>query len=156
MTHNIPDWDTYFFNLCSIIATRSKDKHTKCACIIVSTDHRPLSQGYNSLPSGANDNVPERYERPLKYKYMEHAERNAIYSAARHGIALSGSRIYVTGLPCVDCARAIIQAGIFEVVYDAARQAKWDSPLYQDGKMVVEMLNECGVQVRAWWPGGRQ
>ena len=152
MTHNIPDWDTYYFNQCKVIQTRSKDKHTQCGCIIVSQDNRPLSQGYNSLPSGANDDVPERYQRPTKYLYQVHSERNGVYSAARHGIALDGSKIYVTGLPCMDCAQAIIQAGIREVIYDGERQARWNSPLYQDGDRVRELLEECGVHVREWWP----
>jgi dCMP deaminase len=141
-------------NQLPLIAARSLDPHTKLGCIITTSDHRPLSQGYNSFPAGANDAIPERFERPLKYTYIEHAERNAIYSAARHGIALQGGRIYGMALPCMDCARAVIQVGITEFVYDAARQAKWINPKYlQDFKLVIGFLQECGVSVTAWYPG---
>ena len=152
MEHNIPDWDTYYFNQCAVIQTRSKDKHTKCGSIVVSQDNRPLSQGYNSLPSGANDDIPERYDRPCKYQYMVHGEMNSICSAARNGVSLLGAKIYVTGIPCMDCARAVIQSGIKEVIYDGERQSRWTSPLYQDGVLVVDLLRECGVSVREWWP----
>ncbi len=154
MKTNRPDWTTYYMNQLPLIAARSLDPNTKIGCIITSWDYRPLSQGYNSFPAGANDEIAERYERPTKYKYIEHAERNAIFSAARHGIALNTSRIYVMGLPCMDCARAIIQAGILELVYDAARQAQWVTPKYEeDFKLVTSFLNECAVSVRGWMPG---
>lgn len=151
MAPNIPDWDTYFFDIADVVSRRSKDRSTKVGCVIVGGGNRQISQGYNSFPSQANDAVPERYERPEKYLWMEHAERNAIYSAARHGIALEGSRIYVTGIPCMDCARAIIQSGIREVIYDADRQAGWLSPQYDAiFDKSLSLLRECRVTVRAW------
>lgn len=149
--NRIPDWDEWFFNQCEVIKTKSKDKHTKCGSVVVSSDNRVISQGYNSLPAGANDSVQTRFERPLKYKYMVHSERNAVYSAARIGINLKGAKIYVTGIPCMDCAHAIIQSGIIEVIYDADLQEKWSSPVYQDAGLVKELFDECNVTLRPWY-----
>ena len=147
----IPDWDTYFMDIAEAVSRRSKDPNTKVGCVIVNSTNRQISQGYNSFPSGSNDNVEARFQRPEKYLWIEHAERNAIYSAARHGIALDGSRIYLMGLPCMDCARAIVQAGIVEIIYDYDRQVKWKTPQYEPifGKS-QQLLHECGVKIRAW------
>jgi dCMP deaminase len=147
----IPDWDTYYMDIAEAVSRRSKDPNTKVGCVIVSQSNRQISQGYNSFPSGANDQVEERFVRPEKYLYIEHGERNAIYSAARHGIALVGSRIYTMNLPCMDCARAIIQAGIVEVIYDADRQDRWKTPQYEPiFDKSVALLRECRVDIRPW------
>jgi dCMP deaminase len=102
----------------------SKDTSSKVGALILGENNEPLSWGYNGFPRGANDNPedhPERHDRTKeKYQWAEHAERNAIYSAARSGHKLYGSRIYVSSLPtCADCARAIVQAGIKEVYVEA-------------------------------------
>lgn len=129
----------------------SKDKSTKVGALIVKNDGTPLSWGYNGFPRGANDNDEKRHERPLKYLWTEHAERNAIYNAARSGIELAGSRLYVTTLiSCPDCARAIIQAGIKTLFI----QKKALDPANQKGKdwlaeweFTKGMLQECGVEI---------
>src|SRR5579859_6577664 len=78
----------------------SKDQSTKVGDLIIGENNRPLSWGYNGFPTGVNDDVPERHDRTKeKYKWSEHAERNAIYSAAFSGHKLDGSRIYVSRLP---------------------------------------------------------
>ncbi len=106
----------YFLAMLGGIASASKDNSTKVGCIIVGPDNEIRSTGYNSFPRGIDDNRAERQDRPLKYFYVEHAERNAVYNAARVGIPLKGCRIYQDFWPCADCARAIIQAGIIEIV----------------------------------------
>lgn len=108
-------WDQKFFGLCDEIATWSKDPITRLGCVIVGPDHEIRSIGYNGLPRGCNDNVPERHERPLKYRYFAHAEENAIANAARIGMPLKGCIIYCQWPPCDRCARMIIGAGIGEV-----------------------------------------
>jgi dCMP deaminase len=156
--------------MCDIIAEKSKDPSTKVGAVIVGQDNEVVSTGFNGFPRGAidkpgctcleiSDNVkiPQqslvdkakkinaRYQRPLKYKWTEHAERNAIYNAARIGSSLRGCRIYINSLPpCCDCARAIIQSGINEVII-----TKEDVPerWKEDCSIAIEMLKECGVKI---------
>jgi len=129
----------------------SKDRSTKVGCLVLGPGNEPLSWGYNGFPRGADDNKEERHERPLKYLWAEHAERNAIYNAARSGIKLLGSRMYVTSLcPCPDCARAIIQSGINKIYLEASafdttnpRVLAW----ILNWPITKQMLEECGVEI---------
>ena len=110
------NWKQYFFELCNTVAKKSKDPSTKVGCVISTKDNRILSVGFNGFPSGVEDK-PERYnDRETKYKFVVHAEANAIVTAARTGIPLQGSVLYVPWTPCHDCAKLIIQAGI-DLVY---------------------------------------
>jgi dCMP deaminase len=145
----IPSWDEYYLNICEVVATRSKDPNTQVGCIISGPAHEIRSTGYNSLPRGIRDDVAERLERPTKYLWMEHAERNAIYNAARCGTPLEGCTIYIEIMPCMDCARAIVQAGIREVVVSRARMGEYSSDQYDEHFRQVETLfEEAGVRVR--------
>jgi dCMP deaminase len=145
----IPNWDEYYLEICRVVALRSKDPHTQIGCVIVGPAHEIRSTGYNSLPRGIRDDVPERLERPTKYLWMEHAERNAIYNAARAGTATEGCTIYVEIMPCMDCARAVVQAGIIEVVVSAERMQQYTSELYDQHFHNSEVLfREAGVNVR--------
>lgn len=130
MTHEekmTPNWDEYFMSIARAVATRSKDRSTKVGCVIVGPDNEIRSTGYNSFPRGINDDVEERHQRPEKYVWTEHAERNAIYAAARTGTPTDGCRAFLPWFPCMDCARAIVQAGIKEVVgvRPDTSDAKW-------------------------------
>ena len=126
----------------------SKDASTKVAAMLIGRAHHEVrSSGYNGMPRGCNDNLPERQERPEKYFWFEHAERNAIYNAARVGTQLAGSLLLTTMPPCMDCARAIVQAGVEEVVSLAP------PPDYKDRygahlEKSAELFKECGVVVR--------
>lgn len=111
-----PTWDDTFIEICGVLAKRSKDENTKVGCVIVGPAHEVRSMGYNCFPRGLNDNLPERQQRPMKYSFFEHAERNAVYNAARIGVSLMDCTCYIPGLPCYDCARGLIQSGIREVV----------------------------------------
>ncbi len=145
----IPGWDEYYLQICTVVAVRSKDPNTKVGCVIVGPAHEIRSTGYNSFPRGIRDDVPERLERPTKYLWMEHAERNAICNAARAGTATEGCTLYTEIMPCMDCARAIVQAGIVEVVVSAARMAQYSSDLYDTHFGQVETLfAEAKVRVR--------
>jgi dCMP deaminase len=110
------NWNEYFMNLAEAVALKSKDQSTKLGTVIVGPDHEIRATGYNSFPRGIIDDVQERQERPAKYKWFEHSERNAIYNAARHGVSLDDCVLYCTWPPCTDCARAIIQVGISKIV----------------------------------------
>ena len=145
----IPGWDEYYLNICKVVATRSKDPNTQVGCIIVGPAHEIRSTGYNSLPRGIRDDIPERLVRPTKYLWMEHAERNAIYNAARCGTPLEGCTIYIELMPCMDCARAIVQAGIGAVVVSGERMSQYSSEYYDEHFRLVEVLfEEAGVSVR--------
>lgn len=125
----------------------SKDRSTKVGALIIGEDNEPLSWGYNGFPRGVDDDKPERHDRDKeKYRWSEHAERNAIYSAARSGHKLLGSRIFVSSLPtCVDCARAIIQSGIKEVYLEekALLQPRWK----ENWDLTLQMYKEAGVKI---------
>src|ERR1051326_2158045 len=149
MARQIPGWDEYYLNICKVVAERSKDINTQIGCVIVGPNHEIRSTGYNSFPRGIRDDVPERMERPTKYLWIEHAERNAICNAARAGTATEGCTIYVEIMPCMDCARAIVQAGITEVVVSATRMSQYSSDYYNQHFGMVEVLfGEAKVRVR--------
>lgn len=140
------NWDSYFIELAKHAATRSKDRSTKVGCVIVGPDNEIRSTGYNGFPRGINDEAPERHERPAKYLWTEHAERNAIYNAARCGVSLKGCRAYLPWFPCMDCARAIVQSGIVELIAQQPDldDAKWG----KEFAAALQMFSEAGVAVR--------
>jgi dCMP deaminase len=110
-----PNWDVWFMRQVYLVASKSKDPSTKIGAVIT-RENRVISVGYNGIPRGVNDEAKERYERPGKYMWFEHGERNAIYAASRFGGQTDGSTLYTQGVPCADCGRAVIQAGIKTVV----------------------------------------
>lgn len=109
-------WDQRYLDMAELVGSWSKDEATKVGCVIVGDAGQILATGYNGMPRRVDDDVPERQLRPVKYFYMEHAERNAIYNAALTGTKLENSMLYVPWHPCADCARGIIQSGIWCVV----------------------------------------
>ena len=138
----------YFLGIAEQVKLKSKDKYTQIGAVIVGKDNEVLSVGYNSFPRGCNDYVPERQERPEKYDWFEHAERNAIYNAARVGIPLKGSTIYLSSqIPCMPCARAVVNCGIKTVYckreHTTHNKEKWDESC---SKSVI-LFKECGVKV---------
>ena len=112
-------WDEYFMGVAMLAARRSKDPSTQVGACIVSQDNIIISTGYNGMPKGCSDDeFPwERSgsETETKYPYVVHAELNAILNA--NGRDLRGSKLYVALFPCNECAKAIIQSGVREVVY---------------------------------------
>jgi dCMP deaminase len=140
------DWDKRFFELAQHVSTWSKDRSTKVGAVIVDKENRVVSLGYNGFPTDFNDDIEERHERPAKYAYSEHAERNAIYNAARIGVTTKGCILYVLWFPCADCARAIIQSGIDTLVCERPNMddERWGNSFHKS----LEMLQECGVGVR--------
>lgn len=115
-TRSMDSWDDYFMRIADTVASKSKDRSIKCGCVVVGEGNAILTTGYNGFPRGVDDENEEYHKRPAKYVWTEHDARNAIYSAARNGIKLLDSRIYLNTHPCHDCARAIYQAGIIEVI----------------------------------------
>lgn len=145
------EWNEYFKNLTNQVRLKSKDINTKIGVVIVGGDNEIISTGYNSFPRGLDDDLPERQERPEKYYWFEHAERNAIYNAARIGVSTKGATMYMScSMSCPDCARAIIQSGI-KTIYvtddgDNAKGNNWEDKY----KVSLQMFKECGVEVRKY------
>ena len=124
----------------------SKDSDKKVGAILLAPESlQVLSMGYNGMPRKIDESKSSRWERPLKYKYVEHAERNAIYNACRHGTPLKGSIAVVTMFPCCDCARALIQAGIRNLVTikPDLNHPRWG----EDFKISLEMFEEVGIDI---------
>ena len=141
-------WDKKFIKLSKHISEWSKDKNKKVGAVIVDVDNAVISMGYNGLPMGCDDSVVERGERPEKYLYTEHAERNAIYHAARHGVSLKGCSLYVTLFPCADCARAVIQCGITRIV---APEPNLEHETWGEHfKAAIEMMGEADVIIETF------
>ena len=133
-----------------LIAMQSKDPCTKVGAVIVGTDNEVRSTGYNGLPRGCVDDNPNRDTRPEKYYWYEHAERNAIYNAARMGLSVKGCTLYTQGIPCADCARAVIQSGITEVITHAEWNANSPPKWEESAKRSLEMFEETGVNLLEW------
>lgn len=131
----------------------SKDPSTKVGALFMYPGTMQiLSMGYNGMPRGIDETKIDRWERPQKYKWTEHAERNAIYNAAQSGTSLKDSICVSTHFPCADCARGIIQSGCKMVIShdikefesdNAETAARWKS----DCDLAVEMLTEAGIQL---------
>ena len=140
-------WDEYFLGVAMLAARRSKDPSTQVGACIVSPDNIIISTGYNGMPKGCSDDqFPwDRTGEETKYPYVVHAELNAILNAS--GRDLRGSRIYVALFPCNECAKAIIQSGIREVVYLSDKYA--GTPSNQASK---RMLRSAGVKLTQLHP----
>lgn len=141
----IPTWDDTWINLCYEMANRSKDRSTRVGCVIVGQNNILKSQGYNGIPRDCDDDIDHRHQRPQKYFYFEHGERNSIYNAAKEGIPLKGCKIYIPAPPCVECCRAIIQSGIVEIICDTLFVPKRWKEACDAG---IEMLLEANIFVR--------
>jgi len=145
------NWDKFFIEMAMLVSTKSKDPSTKVGCVIVGDDNAVLSIGFNGFPRGVREDVPiDRWDRPQKYSWIEHAERNAIFNAARHGIKLAGARAYLNWEPhpCADCSRALIQSGIVEIIGPDIPFGGAGNGTHYDTSLADEMCGEAGVKIR--------
>ena len=149
---NYISWDEYFMGVAMLSAERSKDPNTDVGACIVSEDNRILSMGYNGAPRGLHDdNMHWKREgdfKETKYAYVCHAELNAILNYRGN---LAGSKIYVKLFPCNECAKAIIQSGIKEVIYKEDK--------YKDSDNVIvskSMFDSCGVKFTEYQSKGKK
>ena len=140
-------WDEYFMGIASLSAMRSKDPSTQVGACIVNSEKRIISMGYNGMPHCCSDDeFPwDRENSPLdsKYLYVCHAELNAILNCAVGSVR--GCTVYVTLFPCNECAKAIIQSGIKEIVYMYDKYADTDSVMASK-----RMLTAAGVKFRQY------
>lgn len=134
-----------FVAIADAVAQLSKDRSTRVGAVAIGHSGDIRAMGYNGFPRGADDDVEARHQRPEKYHWTEHAERNLIYNAARVGVPLEGCTLVVSGLfPCMDCARAIVQAGFRELV---APPHDTDPRWVDSARRASELFAECGVVV---------
>lgn len=136
-------WDEYFMGVSLLAAKRSKDPNTQVGACIVDENNIIISTGYNGFPYGCSDDdfSWERTGDDTKYRYVVHAELNAILNAS--GKSLKGARIYVDLFPCNECAKAIIQSGISEIVYLYDKYADSDATIASK-----RMLQSAGIRLR--------
>ena len=132
-------WEEYFMGVALLAAQRSKDPNTQVGACIVSEDNIIISTGYNGLPNGCHDDeYPwEREGEETKYPFVVHAELNAILNSG--GRLLKGATLYVALFPCNECAKAIIQSGIREVIYLSDKYA--DSSSVRNSKRMLDSAN---------------
>lgn len=143
-----PSWDEYFMKLANDVATRTTCLRRAVGCVIVK-DNRILATGYNGVPCGLRHcsetgclredlGVPsgQRHEicRGL------HAEQNAIIQAAKYGIDISGSKIYVNTQPCIVCAKMIINSGIEEIIYQHPYDDELSRQLLEESKIKMRIF----------------
>lgn len=125
--HDYISWDQYFMGIALLACQRSKDPATQTGAVIVDSENQIVSIGYNGFPIGCSDDeFPWKDDSAdtlqNKHYYVVHSELNAILNA--RGKNLHGTTIYVTLFPCSECAKAIIQAGIKNVVYASIKDTK--------------------------------
>jgi dCMP deaminase len=115
-----PDWDSYFLKIAHAVSERSTCDRAQVGCVLV-LEKRILTTGFNGSPAGQPhcDEIGHLMVEGHCVRTI-HAETNAIIQAALHGVSTKGSTCYVTHLPCINCTKALINAGIVRIVYDVA------------------------------------
>lgn len=146
-TTDMDKWDRRFFDICNLIASWSEERGRKVGAVIVGPANEIRSTGYNGLPRGIRSDVEHRHQKSEgeKYLWFEHAERNAIYNAARSGTSVEGCTLYSSLFPCADCVRAIIQSGISHLKTYSAPES--DATFARSFEVSAEMLQEANVRV---------
>lgn len=138
-------WDEYFMGVALLSARRSKDPSTQVGACIVNDKNKIVGAGYNGLPIGCDDDeFPWEKQGDFlqtKYPYICHAELNAILNNI--GMDLKGCKIYTALFPCNECAKAIIQSGIAEVIFLSDKYEGTD--IFKASKI---MLDKAGVGYR--------
>lgn len=143
-----PSWDSYFMDICRVVASRSTCLRRKVGAVLV-RGKRILATGYNGAPTGLahceeTGCLRDRLGVPPGMRHEvcrgSHAEQNVLVQAARYGIPVEGSTLYSTDEPCAICAKLLINAGVVEVVY---------AQPYPD-ELARRLLEEAGVRVRAY------
>lgn len=138
-------WDEYFMGVALLSACRSKDPNTQVGACIVNDKNKIVGAGYNGLPIGCNDDeFPWEKQGGFletKYPYICHAELNAILNNI--GMDLRGCKIYTALFPCNECAKAIIQSGITEVIYLSDKYSTTDT-----AKASRLMFERAGISCR--------
>lgn len=130
------------------LATQSRDNSNQNGATLVSLDGEIIGTGVNNFPPGVKFTTERSIERPMKYSYFEHAERNAIYAAARAGKEVFGSTMYCFWAACSDCARSLICSGVRTLVVHKPRMSMTPARWHNNIEEALGMLKESGVTVQ--------
>lgn len=142
---NPSSWDLHYIEMAKVIASKSKDPSTKVGCVIVGPDNEIRSTGFNGFPRGIDEYVESRWVRPEKYSWVIHAEANAVANAARVGVSLKDTRLYMNYIPapCTSCAQLLIQSGVIEIIGpNIPFPGVGEGKLYDTETIAQIMLNE--------------
>ena len=148
---SILNWTAYFIEMARLASKRSKDPNAQIGAVVVGPKHEIRATGYNGFPRGIDDmNQAERWRSGVKQNYVVHAETNAIVGAARVGVPLEGCTLYTVCLPCIECTKLILQAGIVRVVVDQVfmdqyTNSSWLTP--QVERHIRAMFHEAAVSL---------
>jgi len=134
-------WDLRFLELAKFIAQWSKDPNTKTGCVIVDDLRRVISVGYNGFPRGFTDDPAMYADRETKYRYVAHCDRNALDNAP---CSVRGMTMYLTGNPCTECQKSIVQNGIARVVWRGPTRDFLNMPAN------FEMLRQAGIEMKEY------
>jgi len=145
-TYKRLDKDVVFMEIANILSKRSHDSQTQHGCVLVK-DGRILSTGYNGFIAGANDAVLPN-TRPDKYPHVIHSEANAIINAAKQGVSIQGSTLYITGPPCLECTKMLLQAGITDWVVGNRGSAMMDNEYLESVRQYY--IQYFGVQIKEY------
>ena len=149
---NYINWDEYFMGIALISAERSKDPNSQVGACIVDQDNKIVSLGYNGAPTGFDDDKDMTLNREggfldTKYAYVCHSELNAILNSKT---SVRGCKVYVTLFPCNECAKAIIQSGITEVIYLSDKYDKTER-----NTVSKKLFDTCGVKYTQYKKTGK-
>lgn len=141
-----PSWDEYFMKITELVASRATCLRRKVGAVLV-RNKRILTTGYNGPPSGIThceqrggcirDKLKIPSGERMELSRAIHAEQNAIIQAAKVGISIEESTLYVTTHPCFTCSKMLINAGVKKIIYKEG---------YPDS-FAMEILKEAGVLV---------
>ena len=138
-------WIKRYMQLADQVSVWSKDPSTKVGAVIVGENGQIVSQGYNGFPRGVVDSAERYNNRPLKYKFVVHAEMNAILNALYNGASVKGCSLFVHNLPvCNECAKAIIQSGIKKVFMDTQINERWQ----ESWNLTKQMFEEAKIEYK--------
>lgn len=127
-------------------AAESRDPSTQNSALLVDGEGSILIHDINRFPQHIAES-DKRWERPLKYKFIEHAERNVCYAAAKKGIATEGLIMVCPWAACTNCARAIIQSGIKCLITHKQAHDRTPEQWKEEIAIALSMLEEAGVEV---------
>ena len=140
-------WDEYFMKIAETAALKSKDPSSQMGCVIVDSNKRVVSVGFNGMIQGADESKMTLSERPMKYYFAIHSEMNALIFARQD---LKGCTIYNRVATCENCLKHCLQAGIKRFVYRELRVPSY----YSDPKksMTSFVTDEAVVRLLASMP----
>ena len=156
MQKSIDKWHNHFLQMALLNAKLSKDPSTQVGAIITSEDNHLISAGFNGFPRGIADTEERLNNRDIKLSLVVHAEMNGLLAAAKLGIKLKNSTLYIVatnkdgliwgGPPCRNCVKHVIQAGISKIVTYERKNvpSKWENDL----NFSMDVIKEVGIEYK--------